>query len=136
MTPTPAQATLIRSLPERFGLERIRRIWIFGPHQGKSRESGLIVVSLLAEESGAKGLLALVTLRYRAEVVKGELKIEDSTAQEGWAPPERIDRVIEGVLARGGEEAGEPHEAQVDGDEDRWSALLEELGIRLDPASQ
>ena len=136
MTLSPAQIQLIRSLPERFGIERIRRVWIFAAHQGKSRETGLLVVSLLADEAGTKGLQALVTLRYTAEVVKGTLKIDDSTTEEGWAPPERIDRVIEGVLARGGEEAGEPYEARIDGDEERWSELLEGFGIQLDPASQ
>ena len=67
---------------------------------------------------------------------KGQLQIEESTAQEGWAPPERLDRVIAGVLARGGEETGEPFEAHIDGREERWTGMLEELGVLLDPASQ
>ena len=56
--------------------------------------------------------------------------VEEGVTEEGWAPPESIDRVIAGVLSRTGEDAGEPLEERMDAGEAGWCELLN----RLDPS--
>lgn len=131
-----AQAELLRRLTGRIAVEQIERLWIFPPHQGKIRETGLFVISTKAEDSGAKDTHALTTVRYTAESVKARLQVEESYSEEGWAPAERIDRVIAGVLARSGDEVSEPLEAEIGGSAERWQELLERFGIMLDQVSQ
>lgn len=133
---TEAQQELIRSIPERVPLERIQRIWIFPAHQGKSRETGLFVIGSRSDDEGAAGLQAVHTLRYQAETVKGKLSIEEQFVEEGWAPPDRIDRIIEGTLARAGDDLGEPDELEIQGEEEGWREILESYGALLDPESQ
>ncbi|MEX0912102.1 MAG: hypothetical protein WD737_13415 [Gemmatimonadota bacterium] len=125
---TPSQRELLVSIPDRFPLARIDRVWIFSPHSGKTRETGLFVVSLLPEDAETGKQRTLFTLRYQADVVKGNLQRTDAVSEEGRAPPERIERVIEGVIARSAEEATDPVVAEIDGQEDNWAALLDRLG--------
>lgn len=131
-----AQAELLRRIPARISIDRMERLWIFPPHHGKVRETGLVVVSMKAEDSGDKDTHALTTVRYTAEPVKARLQVEESYSEEGWAPADRIDRVIAGVLARSGDEVSEPLEVMIGGSEERWQELLERFGIVLDQVSR
>ena len=131
-----AQAELLRRLPGRIAVEQIERLWIFPPHHGKTRETGLMVISSRGADSGDKDTYALTTVRYTAEPVKARLHFEESYSEEGWAPAERIDRVIAGVLARSGEEVSEPLEVVIGGSAERWQELLERFGVVLDQVSR
>jgi hypothetical protein len=133
---TATQRDLLLSLPDRLPLSRVDRLWVFAPHHGRSRESGLLVASLLPHPGGDPAQRTLVTLRYRAEQVKGRLHREDSISEEGSAPAERIERVIAGVLARSGEQSADPLVETIGGSEERWATFLEGLALRLDPVSQ
>lgn len=126
---TPSQRELLGSIPEHFPIERIDRIWLFAAHLAKARETGLFVISLLPDEDRETAQRTLFTLRYHAEPTKGGVQRTDSLSEEGAAPPERIDRVIAGVLARSGEEAGEPLVAAIEGDAAQWQELLERVGL-------
>ena len=126
---TTSQQELLRSLPERVPVGKLDRIWIFTAHQGKTRETGLFVLSLLPE-AGGEHQRALVTLRYQAELVKNRLVRTDSLAEEGRAPIEQIERVISGVVARAHEESGELVSARIEGREEQWLKLLAELGVQ------
>lgn len=132
---TNAQRDLLALVPEHFPIQRVDRIWIFTPHVGKVRETGLLVVTLLPPEEETTAQRTLFTLRYVTEPTKKGVERTDTLTEEGKAPPERIDRVIEGVLARAGEVGGEPLVAPIEGEPDRWLELLERVGIRVDPAT-
>jgi hypothetical protein len=110
-------------------VSRIDRIWIFTAHLGKLRETGLFVLSLMPEEE-ADRQRTLVTLQYQAETIRNKLVLTDSLSEEGRAPMEQIERVISGVVARAHEESGELVTARIEGQEERWSQLLEQLGIQ------
>lgn len=71
-----------------------------------------------------------MTLQYQSETVRNKLVCTDSMAEEGRAPMEQIERVISGVVARAHEESGELVSARIEGQEERWSRLLEELGVQ------
>lgn len=119
-----AQHALLRDLPGRVPVERIDRVWLFRPREIGGRESGLVVLSLLPPPERPEGQRQLVTWRYEAERVRGVLRREDTVTGEGWAPAERIPRLIEGVLARLGDENERPIAEQIGGDPERWAALL------------
>jgi hypothetical protein len=128
---TSSQQELLRCLPERFRPERIDRLWLFPPHLAKDRESGFLVLSLLPAADAGDGAdyRTLVTVRYEAEQVKGELRWQDRVTEEGSAPPDKIDRVIAGVLIRSGADAAEPIAEVLAGNPGQWFAFLERLGL-------
>ena len=125
---TEAQLQLLRELPARVPVERVERIWLFAPREIGERESGLLVLSLLSDGTRPEGQRQVVTWRYEAERVRGRLRRTDAVTEEGWAPSERIPRLIEGVLARLGDKRENPASEEIAGSETRWVALLESLG--------
>lgn len=127
-TLSEAQRELLRELPNRVPVERIERIWVFGARQVGERESGLLVLSLLPPAERPPDQRQVVTWRYEAERVRGRLQRSDSVAEEGWAPAERIPRLIDGVLARLRDETENPVTEAIEGSEARWTALMQALG--------
>jgi hypothetical protein len=119
---------LLREIPAKIPVPRIDRVWIFSPRTTAARETGLVVLSLLGEPPHGPDRRQLVTIRYVAETVRGTLRRTDQAAEEGWAPADRIPRLIAGVLARLGESAEEPVERAVGGREEAWTSLLDEFG--------
>jgi hypothetical protein len=124
-----AQQGLLRELPSRVPVERIERVWLFAPREIGAKESGLVVLSLLPDADRPEGQRQVVTWRYEAERVRGRVRREDAVGEEGWAPAEWIPRLIDGVLARLGDESENPIEEAIDGSGERWNALLAGLGI-------
>ncbi|HET7040946.1 MAG TPA: hypothetical protein VFI13_02960, partial [Gemmatimonadales bacterium] len=56
----------------------------------------------------------------------GNLAIEQDLSEHGIAPADRIDRLIEGVLRRLGDDlSAAPLTARIAGAPDRWNELLE-----------
>jgi hypothetical protein len=130
---TESQREILQNLPAAIPPARIELLWVFAPRVVKLRESGLLVISLLPAAGEAPDApRTLLTLRYRAEAVKGKMVRDESIAEEGSAPPDRIDRVVSGVLARAGEQDGEPHLERIDGREERWDDFLARACIVLD----
>jgi hypothetical protein len=126
---TAAQRELLLELPTRFEISKIDRIWIFTANVSKLRETGLFAISLLPAAEQETSHRSLYTFRYRVETNEGKLQRLAEIAEEGRAPPERIDRVIAGVLARSGDEAGEPMLVAIEGEEAAWQALIVSLGL-------
>lgn len=119
-TLTSAQQAILDSIPTRLELARLDRVWVFPPHHGKTRETGLFVISLLDRADPVSGPRTLLTLRYQAEMVNGRVTRTEQLNEEGRAPVPEIERVIAGVLARSGDESGDPEVLHVDGDPSRW----------------
>jgi hypothetical protein len=124
-----ALGRLLLELPATVPLHRIDRVWIFAPRTTAARETGLVVLSLLGEPSGRADRRQLVTVRYEAESVRGAVRRTDRVTEEGWAPADRLSRLIAGVLARLGAGAEEPVERAVAGSAEAWAALLADLGV-------
>jgi hypothetical protein len=120
---------MLQRVPNSIPVEQIDRLWLFEPQIGKSRETGLLVLSLLPQEPLFSQQRRLLTLRYSAETIQGKLQREEVLSEEGRAPPERIERVIAGVLARTTGAAGEPLTELISGSQERWVQLLERLGV-------
>ncbi|CAN5746572.1 hypothetical protein BH23GEM6_BH23GEM6_12520 [soil metagenome] len=124
---------LLGEIPSRFPPEQMDRIWIFAPREIGSRESGLVVLSLLNGSGDRPEQRRLVTWHYEAVRDRGGWKRKDAVTEQGRAPHDRIPGMMAGVLARLGDATEAPLEHSI-GDRDRWSALMTSLGVNpVDP---
>ncbi len=133
---TQAQQHVLLEVPGHFSVQRIDRLWIFPPRVGKSVETGLLVLCLREEASDASERREVHTLRYELQLGATRARPVVAAQEEGRTSLERIERVIAGVLARAGEDSGEPYPAAIEASPERWTALLDELGVRLDGSSR
>lgn len=134
---------VLRMIGRRLGPEAMDRVWVFPPLVRGRREWGLVAVSRYAPEPGdADGRAGadpppeqeprrvLCTAPYAAERTGKGLHMDMTLRVQGEAPPDRLPRVMEGVVRRSGDELGDPREIDIRGDPDRFEALLDEF----DPA--
>jgi hypothetical protein len=126
---SPAQSQVLNGIGETYPPERVDRLWIFSPHEGKTRETGLFVLSLFGDSPDVPDQRVLLTVRYDAEPTRGGVLVERSVTEEGRAPSEMIQRVISGVLHRSGDDVGEPLVEAIEGDPLRWAEVLTRLGV-------
>jgi hypothetical protein len=124
-----ALGRLLLELTATVPVHRIDRVWVFAPRTTAARETGLVVLSLLGESPERADRRQLVTVRYEAETVRGAVRRADRITEEGWAPADRLSRLIAGVLARLGAGAEEPVERAIGGRAEAWAALLADLGV-------
>ena len=118
---------------ERLGAERIDRLWIFPPLIRGRREWGLVAASAYTED-GERRLLH--TAPYTAERTGQGLQLTHDLHEQGEAPPDRLPRVMSGVVHRSPEELGEPREVVVEGNPETLAELLGEFAPHLFAAPQ
>lgn len=106
---------------------RMDRLWVFPPVRRGRREHGLLVVSLLRPDDPLRR--TLVTLRYQAEETGKGVTFEPVLREEGEAPPDRLPRIIEGVVRRSEMEGGDPREIPVEGDPVQFENWLAEADL-------
>jgi hypothetical protein len=135
----PHLASALAAAAGRIPPERIEQVWLFPARQAGPRETALAVLSVRAggPGEGAGAQRTIHTVRYRAEEGKdGRVLRTDETAEHGTVPPDRVGRIIDGVLRRL-EEPETPEVRDTGGDPRLWAELLAELlGTELDPAYQ
>jgi len=120
-----AIARTLRMIMARLGAEAVDRLWIFPPKIRGRKEWGLVAASCF--HPAAEGRRLLYTARYTAERT-GEGPVTHTTLhEEGEAPPDRLGRVMGGVVRRSRDELGEPREVEIAGDLQRFEELIEEL---------
>ena len=115
-------------LGERLGPESLDRLWIFPPLVRGRKERGLVAASRF--HPGDEDRRLLFTAPYVAERTGKGLELECTLEEQGEAPPDRLPRVMYGVVSRSGDELGEAREVELGGDPARFRELLEEF----DPA--
>jgi hypothetical protein len=102
-------------------------VWLFPPRRLGARESGVAVLSVLADAGGAAGMRTIHTLHYEAEPQpRGAPVRRDELVEQGTVPAERVDRIIEGVLRRL-DRAETPEVRDTRGEAAAWAALLAAL---------
>ncbi|HSU15803.1 hypothetical protein [Longimicrobium sp.] len=120
-------AALARVAPL-FPAERVAQVWIFPPRRVGAKESGLAVLVVTAEDP-ADARRTIWTLRYEAEAGKGgKMARTDTLDEQGTVPPDRVNRIVDGVVRRLEGEGDAPDVRELDGDAEAWHALLVELG--------
>ena len=133
---TDALRAVLLGLPGRVPTVRIDRLWVFPPKEISGRESGLLVLSLLPTDDFPADHRQLITLQYERERARARAAPTVTLTEQGWAPADRIPRVIRGVVNRLEAEAEEPEEHSVAGAGEGWSELLRAYGAQVvDPTN-
>ncbi|HVG43320.1 MAG TPA: hypothetical protein VM890_01280 [Longimicrobium sp.] len=111
--------------------ERVEQVWLFPPRRVGAKESGLAVLVVTAQDDADAGR-TIWTVRYDAETGKGG-KVEAAHAleEQGTVPPDRVGRIVDGVVRRLEAESDAPDVRELAGDPAAWRALLAELGAPL-----
>jgi hypothetical protein len=136
-----AEVRALRELLTRVPPERLHGLWRFPPLRRGRRESGLMAAGVYPSEEGEPpgggepgtdgrqepDRLVLVTLAWRAEETGKGVVFEPRFAEEGEAPPDRLPRVMAGVVRRMDEATGEPRYLSVGGDAATLRTLMEEM---------
>lgn len=116
----------LRELSARMAPESVDRIWIFPPFRSGRRETGVLAAGCYAEEDRH----LLVTVAYRAEETGRGISFEASVHEEGEVPPDRLPRIMTGVVRRLRDDPGDPRCVKVAGDPERLLRLHDELSSR------
>ena len=117
----------LQMMARRLGESEIDRLWVFPPLIVGRKERGLVVASCFT--SG--GARRLYTASYAAERTGTSLSVENGISDEGQAPPDRLVRVMQGVVRRSEIDLGEPRMVEIAGDPDKLRALLDEFDADL-----
>lgn len=115
-------------LGRRLDPARLDTLWIFPPLVRGRREWGLVVASCFGSGDDRRRLL---TARYSAERTGRGLEVESEITEEGEAPPDRIPRVVDGVVRRSGVQKGDPREVVIGGELEAFTELMREFDPTL-----
>jgi hypothetical protein len=108
--------------------ERVAQVWLFPPRRVAAKETGLAVLVVRADDP-ADARRTIWTLRYELETAKGgKTERTDALEEQGTVPPDRVGRIVDGVLRRLDGQGDAPDVRELEGEEDGWRALLDELG--------
>ena len=125
-SPVPdAVGRVLQAIRERIQVEEVDRVWIFPPLIRGRREWGLVAVSTGVTESDSRTLL---TARYSAELKGSGTSLDFEIAAQGDVPPDRLPRVMDGVVRRSHLQLGDAKEVVVAGDSEAYAALVEQHG--------
>jgi hypothetical protein len=132
-SPVPdALGRVLRAIADQVGGEKVDRVWIFPPLIRGRKEWGLVAVSGMTPEAGRR---TLYTVRYLAELTGTGSSLDFGIAVEGEAPPDRLPRVMDGVVRRSDLQLGEAREVVIRGDVEKLGALVREYGGGDEPHS-
>jgi hypothetical protein len=126
-TQNPHLGAALAAVADRFPPERLAQVWIFPPRRVAAKECGLAVLVVRAEEPG-DDRETIWTLRYELEPAKAKVTRTDALEEQGTVPPDRVARIVDGVVRRLEGESDPPDVREMDGDPEAWAALLRELG--------
>ena len=127
-TRNPQLGDALRTAAGRIPPERVAQVWLFPARQVAARETGLAVLVVRPDDAGDPRR-TIWTLRYEAETGKGGRTTRtDVLDEQGTVPPDRVDRIVQGVMQRLEQESDAPDIRELDGDAEAWRALLDELG--------
>jgi len=102
--------------------ERIDRLWIFPPRRRGRTETGVLAAGCYLEGETDRRLL--LTLAYRAEETGTGIVFQAALEEEGEAPADRLQGVIEGVLRRMGGGESPPRTFLLAGDRTTFDELM------------
>ena len=117
---------LLEGLTPRIDVSTIDELYLFPTRRVQGVESTVFVFSVHEPEARRR----VITAHLRATRNKrGEPTIETKLDEHATTPPERVPRVIEGVLKRLSEDfaATPPSHCRIDRSPERWHALIEQL---------
>lgn len=117
----------LRAVEERLGSGAVDRLWVFPPLVRSRREWGLVAAGCFEGRDARR----LVTAAYAAERTGRGLYLDVRLLDEGVAPPDRLPRVMAGVVRRAPEPLGHPRIVDIGGEADAFDALMSDFGPEL-----
>jgi len=124
----PLLGAALASAAERIPPDRVEQVWLFPPRRVGAKESGLAVL-VVAADGGADAGRTIWTVRYEAETGKGgKVSSAHALEEQGTVPPDRVGRIVDGVVRRLEAESDAPDVRELARDPAEWQALLAELG--------
>lgn len=124
---TPPMLTLLEKLQAEVPPESVDQLWLFPPRRAAGTETAVAVLAVVQDDPER---LRVVTAHYSATRDKrGKLQVQHRILEHGSAAPDRLDRVIDGVLRRLDESlpSHPPRTEAIGGDPTKWFGLLHEL---------
>ncbi|MGH7482712.1 MAG: hypothetical protein ACRELV_11205 [Longimicrobiales bacterium] len=123
----PPLLTLLEFVQRDVPPESVDQLWMFPPRRVAGTETAVVVLAIRTEDGQRRRVL---TAHYSASRDRrGKLTVRHDFEEHGAAAPDRLDRVIDGVLRRL-DETLPPHPPRTEtigGDPTRWFALLHDL---------
>lgn len=118
---------LIERLPEHAAIDTIDYVWLFPARRVAVGDSIVVVIGAFDDDPDRR---RVSTARFTvARNRKGAATVTASFAEHGSAPVAAVPRIVQGVLRRLGQDTeAEPREELIAGRQDRWDALIIELG--------
>lgn len=132
-----AMHALLQRVPDRVAVEQIDFVWIFPPRRVAVGESIVMVVAAFDEDPERRRVITAHFTVSRNR--KGAATVNARFDEHGAAPADAVARIVQGVLRRLGEEAvAEPRAEQIVRSQERWNALVTDLGGRppVEPAAE
>jgi len=117
--------SLLHVLHERFGVEEIPgidRVWLFPPRRIGQRESSVAVIAIIPADRPDRR--RILTLHHLRPIPGATAPAEDHVVEQGTAPADRVDTVVQGVLMRLRDAVETPREVEIAGDADHWFRLV------------
>jgi hypothetical protein len=118
---------LLASVADRVGIDGVDQLWIFPTRRIAVGESTVVVFALYEDDPERRRVL---TARFTVtRDKKGAAKVQDRIDEHGSAPVGSVERVVEGVLRRLGEDIEQPpRNERIDRSAEAWTGLLMDLG--------
>ncbi|MFL5384823.1 MAG: hypothetical protein ACJ8GN_20055 [Longimicrobiaceae bacterium] len=124
----PLLGAALASAADRIPPQQVEQVWLFPPRRVAAKESGLAVLVVAAEDDADAGR-TIWTVRYEAETGKGgKTSSTHALEEQGTVPPDRVGRIVDGVVRRLEAESDAPDVRELARDPGEWRALLVELG--------
>jgi hypothetical protein len=118
---------LIERISEHTAVATIDYLWLFPARRVAIGESIVIVIAAFADDPGRR---RVSTAHFTvARTRKGAATVNVSFDEHASAPVDAVPRIVQGVLRRLGADAeASPREESINGEQERWDALIVELG--------
>lgn len=118
---------LVERIPEHVPVAAIDYLWLFPSRRIAIGESIVVVIGAFDEDPERRRVSTAHFTVSRNR--KGAATVNARFDEHGSAPVAAVPRIVQGVLRRLGEDTeASPREEQIDGEQDRWDALIVELG--------
>jgi hypothetical protein len=129
-----ALPALLQRMEAQLPADALDALWIFPTRRTSSVESTVIVVACREPEAERRRVYTAHFTVLRDK--KGKPTIQERLLEHASAPADALARVVAGVVRRLGDEAAQPprHEV-IEGDPERFDALIRELGGTPAPRS-
>jgi hypothetical protein len=125
----PLLGAALASVVDRIPPDRVEQVWLFPPRRVGAKESGLAVLVVTGQDDAESGR-TIWTVRYDAATgAGGKTETAHALEEQGTVPPDRVGRIVDGVVRRLEAESDAPDVRELAGDPAEWRALLVELGV-------